>query len=177
MIIRKLLPGEGGRLQRHLLRLTHEDRTLRFMGCVANDVLAEYCADIDWARTVVVGFFSAGVLRGAAELHVATHQFSLTGEVAISVETAWQHRGIATELLSRVIVIASNRWSRTLEMDSLHHNYRIRQLARKFGARYRSTAGTSVAEIAVPAPTYLSLWRETIDDGFGWMSVWLGSTA
>lgn len=150
LIVRELLPDEVVQLRGHLLRLTREDRALRFMGYVADEVVSAYCEGIDWAHTVVVGFFSAGLLRGAAELHIANSP--TLDEVAITVEVAWQHQGVATELLSRLLIIAGRRSSGDIEMQSLPENYRIQRLARKFGARVCSRSGTSIARIPVPVP-------------------------
>jgi len=153
VIFRELLPGERAELRGHLLRLTGEDRALRFMGTLADEGVSAYCEGIDWARTVVVGFFSAGLLRGAAELHIADHLHPLLDEVAITVEIAWQHQGVATELLDRVLLIAGDRSSGAIEMQSVPGNYRIGRLARKFGARLCTQSGKSIVRIPARAQT------------------------
>jgi hypothetical protein len=111
------------------------------------------------------------VLRGAAELHAADSRCPVLCEVAITVERAWQDQGVATELLRRVLVVARNRSARGVQVSGFGYNYRIRQIAQKFGARLCSRSGESEAEIPSPAPTYLSLCEGAIDDGFGWMSL------
>jgi GNAT superfamily N-acetyltransferase len=173
MDIRKLFPSEAAKLASHLARLTHEDRSLRFKGGLDNMAVAKHCERLNWLRTVVIGFFDAGVLRGAAELHAADSRCPVLCEVAITVERAWQDQGVATELLRRVLVVARNRSARGVQVSGFGYNYRIRQIAQKFGARLCSRSGESEAEIPTPAPTYLLLCEEAIDDGFGWMSVWL----
>ncbi len=75
MNMRRLLPGEAGKLTDHLGRLTREERSLRFMGTLHDDAMAEHCERLNWFRTVVIGFFDAGVLRGAAELQVADNHY------------------------------------------------------------------------------------------------------
>jgi RimJ/RimL family protein N-acetyltransferase len=143
------------------------------MGAQNDAAVAEHCERVDWFRTVVLGFFDAGMLRGVAELETADNRFPFLCEVAISVETAWQDQGVATELLRRVLVIARNRSARGVQITCLGDNHRIRHIAQKFGARFRFQAGDSEAEIPTRAPTYSSLCEEMIDDGFGWMSIWL----
>jgi RimJ/RimL family protein N-acetyltransferase len=172
MNTRKLLPSEAAKLRDHLARLTREDRSLRFMGAQNDAAVTEHCERLNWFRTVVVGFFDAGVLRGVAELQVADNHFPILCEVAISVETAWQDQGVATELLRRVLVIARNRLARGVQINCFGDNYRIRHIAQKCGARFHCKAGESEAEIPTRAPTYSSLCEEMIDDGFGWMSLW-----
>ena len=172
MTTRKLLPGEAAKLRDHLARLTREERSLRFMGAQNDAAVAEHCERLDWFRTVVVGFFDAGVLRGVAELQIADNHLPILCEVAISVETGWQDQGVATELVRRVLVIARNRSARGVQINCFSDNYRIQHIARKFGARFRCQAGESEAEIPTRAPTYSSLCEEMIDDGFGWMGIW-----
>jgi GNAT superfamily N-acetyltransferase len=169
--IRKIFPSEVNQLNKHLARLTREQRSLRFMGYLDDAAVAKHCAHINWLRTVVIGCFDAGVLRGAAELDVAHQQFPILCEVAITVETAWQDQGVATDLLRRVLVIARNRTARGVQVNCFSDNYRIQHIAQRFGARFRTRSGESAAEIPTPGPTYWSLCEEWIDDGIGWMSV------
>ena len=172
MNMRKLLPSEADKLRDHLVRLTREQRSLRFMGTLDDVAVGEHCGRLNWFRTVVIGYFDAGVLRGAAELQVVDNHFPILCEVAITVETAWQEQGVATELLRRVLVIARNRSARGVQINCFGDNYRIQHVAQKFGAHFRSRGGESEAEIPTPAPTYWSHCEEAIDDGLGWMNFW-----
>jgi GNAT superfamily N-acetyltransferase len=140
---------------------------------VGDVAVAEHCERLNWFRTVVIACFDAGVLRGAAELHVVDNHLPVLCEVAITVEGAWQDQGVATELLRRVLVIARNRSARGVQINCFGDNYRIQHIARKFGAQFRRQAGESETEIPTRAPTYSSLCEELMDDGFGWMSLWL----
>jgi RimJ/RimL family protein N-acetyltransferase len=171
MNIRKLFPSEATTLSDHLIRLTLDARSLRFMGGMHDVAVREHCARLNWFRTVVIGYFDEGVLRGAAELHVADKLRPDLCEVAITVEAAWQNQGVGTELLRRILVIARNRSARGVLINCFGENYPIQHIARKFGARFRSRAGESEAEIPTRAPTYFSLYEEVVDDWFGWMSV------
>ena len=143
------------------------------MGGVGDVAVRAHCERLNWFRTVVIACFDAGVLRGAAELHVVDNHLPVLCEVAITVEEAWQDQGVATELLRRVLVIASNRSARGVQINCFGDNYQIQHIAQKFGAQFRGRAGESEAEIPTPAPTYSSLCEEMTDDGFGWMSFWL----
>ena len=147
------------------------------MGALNDDAVAKHCARLNWFRTVVIGFFDSGSLRGAAELQVVDRHFPILCEVAITVETQWQERGVATELLRRALVIARNRSARGIRINSLGDNYRIQHVAQKFGAHFRYRAGESEAEIPTSAPTYWSLCEELVDDGLGWMNCWFDHIA
>lgn len=127
---RRLLPTEAGQLAEHLLRLSPEQRGMRFMHAASDEVLRHHVRDFDWRTGLVIGFFEAGVLRGAPELQ--GERFG-TCEVAVTVEAAWQHHGVGT--------------------DHLHHE-----------------DGEVSGEIRLAPPTWISLARESIANGLGWMS-------
>jgi GNAT superfamily N-acetyltransferase len=156
--------------------LTPGESLFRFMGAMGHGSVLEHCGRINWFRTIVIGCFEAGVLRGSAEVHT-DGRLPMSCEVAIAVETAWQERGVATELLHRALIIARNRAAREVLIFSLADNHRIQNVARKFGARITCRAGQSDASILIPAPTCASLCEEAVDDGFGWMSLLFGPIA
>ena len=169
---RKLLSGEAARLRGHFDRLTPGESVFRFMGAMGGSSVREHCEGINWWKTVVLGCFEAGVLRGSAEVH-ADGRSPMSCEVAIAVETAWQERGVATELLHRALVVARNRAAREVRIYCLADNHAMQNVARKFGARFESRAGQSDAAILIPRPTCASLYEEALGDGMGWMSFWL----
>jgi RimJ/RimL family protein N-acetyltransferase len=174
---RKLLPIEARLLSEHLARLTPSDKSLRFMGAMSDEALQAHCDSIDWFRTVVIGFFDAGILRGAAELQVAGKGLPMLYEVAVTVETAWQDQGVGTELLRRALLITRNRAARGLHITCFSDNYRIQHVAAKFGAHFQNRAGHSEADILTPGPTYWSLCAEAAEDGVAWMNFWFDRTA
>jgi len=173
---RKLFPAEARGLAAHLGRLTLNDRSLRFMGATRDEAIEAHCKGLDWLRTVVIGFFDAGVLRGAAEVQIADKRMPILCEVAVTVETAWQDQGIGSELLRRAVLIARNRAARGLQISCFSDNYRIQHVAAKFGAHFRSRAGHSEADILTPAPTVWSLYEEAAEDGVSWMNFWFDQT-
>ncbi len=174
---RKLLPTEGPALASHLGRLTSNDRSLRFMGALSDAAIDAHCKGLNWFRTVVIGFFDAGVLRGAAEVQVADKRMPLLCEAAFTVESAWQDQGVGSELLRRAVLVARNRAARGLQISCFSDNYRIQHVAAKFGAHFQSRAGYSEADIVTPAPTYWSFCEEAAEDGVGWINFWLDQTA
>ena len=169
---RKLFPNESGILHGHLSRLDREERSLRFMGALSDDAVKEYCRSLNWFRTVVVGFFHEGVLRGSAEVTVPSGQFPILCEVAISVEHAWQHQGIGTELFRRMLIIAHNRAVRQARITCFTHNHRIRHIAAKFGARFRCKDGEFEADLPLDTMTFSSFWEEALADNLGWVNTW-----
>src|SRR5690349_18263753 len=100
-VYRKLLPGEADRYRDHLLRLDRDDRYARFCGIRSDGAIGGFCAALDWHTAVVIGCFVQGTLRAAAELRTDPVRWPGEGELAISVEAAWQNRGIGAALLRR----------------------------------------------------------------------------
>ena len=162
--IRKLWIGETGAYRDHLLRLDRESRYRRFSGAVSDDVIARHAATAKGLSVVVHGFFVDGVLRGAAELRQSGSLFSHEAEAAFSIEQPWQSHGVGTGLLERTLLSARNRGIKSLRMDCLAENQRMRQLARKFDAEFSFDFGSVVGEVDPPRSTLLSLMREAMAD-------------
>ncbi len=113
---------------------------------------------------MIYGFFTDGVLRGAAELR----PFGVgQAEAAFSIERPWQSHGIGTELLEHVLLAARNRSIKQLHITCLLENQRMQQLARKFDAEMRRDFDSVIGEVKAPYPTPLSVLREMIADGTG----------
>jgi GNAT superfamily N-acetyltransferase len=162
--IRKLWVGETDAYRDHLLRLDRESRYRRFSGAVSDDVIARHAATAKGLSVVVHGFFVDGVLRGAAELRQSGSLFSREAEAAFSIEQPWQSHGVGTGLLERTLLSARNRGIKSLRMDCLAENQRMRQLAHKFDAEFSFDFGSVVGEVDPPRSTLLSLMREAMAD-------------
>ena len=174
--LRKLLPPEGPLLADHLMRLAPEDRRLRFGGMLLRDeAVRRYVDSIDWARSWHVGFFDHGLIRAVVQLSVPNDKASDASllpwlrpgaaEFAVSVEKAWQRRGLATRLMARAFCVERNRNVRDLYMLCLPENEPMRRLARKVGIRLVFEAGEITGHVDLPAPDQLTVmaefWSET----------------
>jgi GNAT superfamily N-acetyltransferase len=161
-IVRRLWIGEAELYRQHLLRLDAESRRSRFGGAVSDEFIGRYAESSTLSGAVIYGFFVDGVLRGAAELRLLEHAGD--GEAALSVERAWQSRGVGTALLERVLLAARNRQIERLHMLCLAENRRMQHLARKFGAELSFEPGNVTGEVGAPRPTPLSIMRELVAD-------------
>ncbi|MCK6454341.1 MAG: GNAT family N-acetyltransferase [Alphaproteobacteria bacterium] len=164
-VIRTLLPTEFGLLRAHLLRLDPEDRRRRFAGQIGDDAVAAYVAALDRFRSTVVAWIEDGQVRGAAELLRFRAPAGTRAELAVTVERAWQDRGIGSELMRRALTIARNRGLDQVLMVCLAENGRMRHLADKFHGRMIDTGGEVEASVPLLAPDAWSLWQEAIDQG------------
>jgi len=163
-VVRKLWQTDAADYEAHLLRLDPISRRNRFGGSIA-DSFVRYHADSAFGPTNVIwGFFTDGVLRGAAELRPFG---AAQAEAAFSIERPWQSHGVGTELLERILLAARNRGIKQLHITCLLENERMQQLARKFDAEMRRDFDSVIGEVEAPYPTPISMLRELIADGTG----------
>src|SRR5262245_60122007 len=161
--VRRLWLGETELYRAHLLRLDPSSRRNRFGGAVSDEFIERYTQPPALSSAIIYGFFVDGMLRGAAELRLLAQPDE--AEAALSVEKAWQSRGVGTVLLERVLLVARNRQIKHLHMLCLADNRRMQQLARKFDAELAFQSGSVVGELRAPASTPMSLMHELVADG------------
>jgi len=166
---RKLLPTEVAQLRRHLLQLTRDERRMRFQGGVADLSIERLCGQLDWFRTVVVGYFVEGRLRGAAQLAFDRSLFPRLVEVAVTVETSWQGGGVGTELTRRAVTIARNRGAERLVMLCLVENRPMRRIARRLESALHVEGNTVEADLGLRQATPWTVLEELVLDATtGW---------
>ena len=105
--VRRLWAGETELYRQHLLRLDAESRRNRFGGAVSDEFIRLHSGPSTLNGAVIYGFFVDRMVRGAAELRLLERPAE--AEAALSIERAWQSRGVGTALLERVLLAARNR--------------------------------------------------------------------
>jgi len=105
---RAVQPGDLAAVQDHLLRLSADDRSLRFAaGVVKDDTVCDYVQRIRLGHDVVICLLDGdGTAVGLAHGCVYEVQGSLHVEAAFSVDAAWRGQGWATRLMQAVQVQA-----------------------------------------------------------------------
>jgi GNAT superfamily N-acetyltransferase len=146
-----LAPHEIGRFELHLLRLDPRSRRLRFSSPVPDDYIRAYVRGISGTRSVILGCFINGWLRGAAELRSQEADWGAEAEIAFSVERAWQGRGIGTALMGAVMAAAKSRGVERLNLSYHSVNHRMSALARRVAASIDMADDECVANVNVPA--------------------------
>ena len=173
--IRKLGRSERDVLCAHLLRLTPEERRMRFLGSVGDASIRRYCERPRPFHTVVLGYFADGILRGAGELLLDEQVlWTKRAEVALTVEGPFQGRGVGAELLRRLVVLARNRGVAVVHMTCLAENERVQAIARGLDAVLEIEEGGVEGRVHPPWPTHLSLLEEAMSDSLTLMRVVLG---
>jgi GNAT superfamily N-acetyltransferase len=162
--IRPLLPFEGALIGQHFMRLTDEERYSRFAGPASAALVERYVERLEWTRAVRLGWFEAGTLRALAEL-VLTRDGA--GELALTVEGPYQHRGIASELTNRILLIARNRGIRRIVAHCLAENRCMRGLVRKFAGEVVLDGASAEARLSTGTPSPLSFWHEGVQTAGG----------
>ncbi len=104
-----LQPADRARIEAHLLRLSAEDRSLRFAaGLVTDETVRRYAASIDFGRDLVMGLVSK---RGLVIGFVHGCVFDLRGrrhvEAAFSVDAEWRGRGLGRRLMEALLLRAA----------------------------------------------------------------------
>lgn len=164
-VYRKLWPGEVNRIEAHLLRLDMTDRRLRFCGSLSDEKISDFCANIDWARTTVLGCFVDGDLRGTGFIVLLPEGFSVDAEIAFSVESQFQNNGVGTMLLQKAMAVARNRYIKTAHLLCVRENVKMRRIASKLDAVFSYIGPDIEGTVSPHWPTYLSYIEEAELDG------------
>jgi RimJ/RimL family protein N-acetyltransferase len=162
--IRRLLASEAYLLREHLQRLDGDARHRRFGHDVSDDFIGRYAGHAGDFGNVTFGYFVDGEVRAVAELRPDILMHGDGAEVAFSVERPFVNRGIATQLMGRVIQTARNRGLRHLILVCLPDNAKMQAIARRYGAELRVADGSVVAAIIPKEPDYQSWFSEMLDE-------------
>jgi RimJ/RimL family protein N-acetyltransferase len=162
---RKLSPADRTRIESHLLALDADDRASRFQGYLSDDAVRDHVRRLNWFQTAVIGYEESGKLRGVAEVAFDRYPMSRSAEMAVTVESAWQGRGVGSELAYRAITIARNRGARRLEMLCLTENRRMQRIAKRLSSVLDYSPGSVEAAVGLARATPMSLWLEAVQDG------------
>ena len=130
--IRLLIRYDITQVQGHMLRLDEATRRARFSMRVNDAFLTGYATRCLATGSVCYGYFAAGILRGVGELHLFDHSGTLPVEAAVSVEPEWRRKGVATQLLSRILQVSQRRRASQVMIACEADNVPMLALAGKF---------------------------------------------
>lgn len=130
--IREVTLADQKLVEAHLLRLNHDDRHMRFCGPVSEQNVAMLLRAFDWHRSVFLGCFVDGTLRGLVQV-AETPETDREAEFAVSVERAFQRAGMATDLVRSALHLAKRRGAKAMIMVALLENAAMKNLATKLG--------------------------------------------
>nr|WP_306267298.1 GNAT family N-acetyltransferase [Pararhizobium sp. IMCC3301] len=145
VFVRGLGPADIRAYGAHLLRLSSEDRRARFNATLTDSGIQRHVDRLGWSETLLFGVYVDGVLRGAAEF--IEIRKSRDCEIALSVETAYQHHAIGRILMATLLVCGSLLGLERMKLYFRNDNVQMRNLAREFGARMTPSPDFVEAEI------------------------------
>ncbi len=158
--IRRLRIYDKPKILSHYRNLDTEALASRFGMPVNADFVQTYLAGMFDYPALIYGAFPDSCLRGVGELRTVPDSPKNVAEVAFTVETPWQDRGIGDALLSRIIAAARNRGIREVHMLCLATNQKMRRLATKHHAELKLITGQVEATLTTPWPSPFSLAEE-----------------
>ncbi len=167
--IRKVLRSETHLIKEHLLRLGDDARRRRFGHDVSDRFVTEYARHAADLGNFTIAYFCEGEIRAVAELRQGDIPLGNTGEIALSVESAFANRGIGTGLMARIITSARNRGLKHLIMVCLADNVKMQAIARHYGADLKIEEGSVIAEILPAKADCTSMAAEYFDNRFVFM--------
>lgn len=167
--IRKLWPTEVEKFRDHLLRLDKGSRRMRFAHGVSDNFIGDYAIRMNDMGAIVYAYIVDGEVRAAAELRKLGDAWGTQAEAAISVEPAFQNKGLGSELMGRVIRAARNRGVHQLVLSCLAENSKMQAIAKHFEADLRFEYGEVIGEIIPEQPNYFSIWAEAMEDRVGYV--------
>ncbi len=165
VVIRRLWWFEQEQWRDHLLRLSPEDRRLRFAGITSEDAIQRYCDKADPFSMTIIGAFVDGTLRAVGECRMVGDEWPRDAELAFSVEAEYQGRGIGSELFRRLVMYARNRSVKKVYLVTEPYNDRMRRVARKFGMSLSLEYGELEGRLELFWPTYSSVLDEVLAEG------------
>ena len=140
--------GWRAALEAHLLRLDPEERRTRFLGSVSEAGIRAHVAGADPLLLVVHA--PAGVIRGCAEVHQGAAPDE--AEVAVSVESGWQNRGLGAALTRRATEAARAAGHGDVRLTCLRRNGPMLRIARQLPAHTLPMADWALTLFQVDTP-------------------------
>jgi GNAT superfamily N-acetyltransferase len=153
--IRHLGSQHRERVIAHLLRLSAEDRHLRFGHAATDEQIRRYVEQINFQRDEVFGIFDRS-LELIAVAHTAfsdAPQSRDCAEFGVSVSSQARGRRYGARLFARAVMLARSRGVGTMLIHALTENRPMLKIARNAGAQVRQQGAESEAYLQLPPAT------------------------
>ena len=160
-MIYKLDKSEFHRYKLHLLSLDEESKYMRFGYHIRTEQIRELCKrwEANYEKNIVFAIENSD-LEVVGIAHISLEE--TPAELAFSVFKECQGQGMGDALMKRAIEYCQNHSIKTGCMVCLGSNDAIKHLARKNNILVKSDNGDASAEIAIPAPNPISIWKEAV---------------
>lgn len=163
-IVSTLDDEDRPKIESHLLRLSLEDRYLRFFAALGDYQIKKYVAGLDLKQGRAFGVFTLPDRRLVGLAHVSRitkQDLRVMAELGVSVDSDMRTKGLGKRLMDRAITYCQTSNVNTLFMSCLRENKVMQKLAREFGLRLVVNADEAMAELDMdPAARASALPRE-----------------
>jgi len=152
-----LRPGDEHLILDHYVRLSTDDRYLRFFSPMSDYALGVFVNErMDLVDGVAFGVLVDGSLVGVGYVGKTYVQDGRdTAEAGFSIDAEHRGHGYATMLMSAIIGYCRGARIQTLVMCCLRENQAMRQIASNFGLRVVIEQDEAYADLSVHQPTFV----------------------
>jgi GNAT superfamily N-acetyltransferase len=152
-------------MRAHLLRLDDIDRVQRFGQPAADEVIDRYLCSIGFERDVHYGIYAGAADQSALVglCHLAVSPSGNAAEIGVSVDDTYRRLGVASRLLERAILHASNLGVADLCMYFLPYNKGLIELARSHGMSIGLGQGEGIARLRTPEASVATVTAEMLE--------------
>jgi RimJ/RimL family protein N-acetyltransferase len=150
-IIVSLDDEDRPKIKSHLLRLSHEDRYMRFFATLSDFMIDKYAGemlDLNTGRGFGVLTIPGRKLVAFAHvsrIEIADHR--VQAELGISIDVDFRGKGLAKRLMDRVLVYCRANNVNTLYMSCLRENKRMQSISRAAGLTVVVNADEAFADL------------------------------
>jgi len=139
-------------IEDHLLRLSSEDRYLRFGYQAKDEQVLSYVDHIDFSKDKILGIFDHEVnLIAVAHLSLARpSKFTRCAEFGVSVLAQFRGQGLGAHLFEHSSMLARNEGVRMLFIHALSENAPMLKIASSHGAKLERFGGETEAFLQLP---------------------------
>lgn len=167
MITRFLLSSERALYRAHLLRLSPDDRAMRFCGGLADHAIDDFVEHLDFTKVRVKVAFD-GSLNVVAAAHLCLIDADQV-EFALSIESAHRNHGAGRALFRSAIIWMRNIGARTALCSGLRDNHPMLNLAISEGMEIRFDAQQFDAQLLLAKPDLDGVVSEILEEQIGWI--------
>ena len=149
-IVTTLDEEDRSKIESHLLRLSKEDRYLRFFAALGDSQIKHYASTIDLKKGKAFGIITLPDRKLVALAHVSEIEKSdhrVIAEMGVSVDADVRVQGLGKRLMDRTVTYCQTHGINTLFMSCLRENKVMQKLAKDFDLRIVLDAGEAMAEL------------------------------
>jgi len=169
MLLRHIMPYEMNKFEEHLLRLSKEDRRLRFGNCKTDETIKQYVSGIGVFDNVIYGCFDDDLnIIAAVHIAVLRTEEGKIAELGLSVEREHRGKGYGHELFKKAVEWGESRGISQLFTQCLRENSYMMKIARREGMDTTMEDGEVLAHLNIQPQTIPHIGKELYEECLAW---------